>query len=49
MSKTTTLSQKSNRRFTSNIAPSLTKRDLDKLSIVDKNEVIKAIREGDDF
>lgn len=32
-----------------NAAPSLTKRDLDQLSVIDKNEVIKAIREGDDF
>lgn len=47
---TTTLSQKSNRRFVAlNAAPSLTKRDLDQLSVIDKNEVIKAIREGDDF
>lgn len=44
-----TLSRKSNRFVALNGAPSLTKKDLEQLSVVDKNEVIKAIREGDDF
>jgi flagella basal body P-ring formation protein FlgA len=46
---TNTLSRKSNRFIALNDAPSLTKKDLEQLSVVDKNEVIKAIREGDDF
>ncbi len=46
---TNTLSRKSNRFVALNAAPSLTKKDLEQLSVVDKNEVIKAIREGDDF